>query len=122
MGYRERIQELNERTSNLEYIEDIVNSLSSLYSEEAGGTKKLPNDIAKYGSTIFVAHTQALLLLERLKENKVYEVVECREGEGSYSMGTFSSYEIAKEYKDKHYKDDDSFYIVSHIIDEKLSK
>lgn len=122
MGYRERIQELNNKTSNLEYIEDIVSSLSSLYSEEVGDTKKLPDDLAKYGGTIFVAHTQALLLLERLRNNTVYGVVECREGEGSYTMGTFSSYEIAKEYKDTHYKDDDSFYIVPHKIDEKLSK
>ncbi|MGV3076453.1 hypothetical protein ACEE21_15350 [Clostridium baratii] len=122
MDYREKLEEVNKMTTNLEYIEDIVNSLKALYSEDIGGIKRLPDDLVKYSSTIFIAYTQALLLLERLKENKVYEVIEYIDGKNTNCLGVFSSHELAREYKNKNYKKDRFFYTVVHKVDEKVSE
>lgn len=122
MGYKERLEKIMKETSNLELVNDIINSLNCLYSEDENGVKRLPDNLKEYSGSLSVAYSQALELQKRLEDGKVYEVMEFRPYEGNYSKGTFSTKELAEEYKNKNYGDDEDFGIITHVVDGKLKE
>ena len=120
LGYKERLEKVMKETSNLELINDIINSLNCLYSEDENGVKRLPDNLKEYSDSLSVAYSQALELQKRLEDGKVYEVMEFRPYEGNYSKGIFSTKELAEEYKNKKYGDDEDFSIITHVVDGEL--
>lgn len=120
LGYKERLEKIMKETSNLELINNIINSLNYLYSEDENGVKRLPDNLKEYSDSLSVAYSQALELQKRLEDGKVYEVMEFRPYEGNYSKGTFSTKELAEEYKNKKYGDDEDFGIITHVLDGEL--
>lgn len=122
MSYKERLGKIMKETSNLELINNIINSLNYLYSEDENGVKRLPYNLKEYSDSlsVAVAYSQALELQKRLEDGKVYEVMEFRPYEGNYSKGIFSTKELAEEYKNKKYGDDEDFSIITHVVDGEL--
>lgn len=66
MSYKEEKAKLEDKITPLECVNEIIECLESLYCEDEG--KRLPKELYKYGGTISVAHSEALLLKKKLTQ------------------------------------------------------
>lgn len=66
---RDSIKVLEEKQTPLECVNEIVECLDALYTEELSyGLKKLPEDLSKYSGYISIAYKQAKLLQSKLRQ------------------------------------------------------
>lgn len=66
----ERLLNSYENIPNLEIIQEILDNLDCLYSEECNEMKRLPSELNKYAGNISIAYSLLLMLKEKLKKSK----------------------------------------------------